>query len=196
MNDLSLEMEGGVAKDGHLYANAQWAYIVKKQSTAWGRFVDKNIPDALDVPRRARVTVSEFPTCTTAEFPPFYRAKKKHKRMLRGQLAGDIGDMVPVITMGRYGQILKKDRPSDAAIVALIDSAQTIVRFAIQDIGPVCVPGTKMSLPGCVWPEEYLNGEFIVCYHWLQRGLSLLQTCSITPIFSHGSSHVVARCGY
>jgi hypothetical protein len=167
VNDLSLEMEGGVAKDGHLYANAQWGYIVKKQSTAWGRFVDQNIPDALDVPRRARVTVSEFPTSTTAEFPPFYRAKKKPKRMLRGPAIGHFANreqpFVPVITMGRYGQIVKKARPSDDAFVALIDSAQTIIRFALQDIGPVCVPGTKMSLPGCVWPEAYLNGTLFRC---------------------------------
>jgi hypothetical protein len=164
VNDLSLEMEGGVAKDGHHYANAQWGYIVKKQSTAWGRFVDQNIPDALDVPRRARVTVSEFPGSTTAEFPPFYKAKKKPHRMIRSlkSLSSSEGEFVPVITMGRYGEILKKDRPSDAAFVALIDSARTIIRFALQDIGPVCVPGTKMSLPGCVWPEEYLNGKIIV----------------------------------
>jgi hypothetical protein len=34
VNDLSLEMAGGVAKDGHRYANAQWGYIVKKQSVS------------------------------------------------------------------------------------------------------------------------------------------------------------------
>jgi hypothetical protein len=154
-------MEGGVAKDGHHYANAQWGYIVKKQSTAWGRFVDKNIPDAFDVPRRARVTVSEFPGSTTAEFPPFYQSKKKIYRKFCSQaaLTNETREFVPVITMGRYGQILKKDRPSDAAIVALIDSAQTIIRF-------VCVPGTKLSLPGCVWPEEYLNGK-VIFVAWL-----------------------------
>jgi hypothetical protein len=167
-------MEGGVAKDGHHYANAQWGYIVKKQSTAWGRFVDKNIPDALDVPRRARVTVSEFPVSTTAEFPPFYHAKKKSDRMHISHAAWNNkrGEFVPVITMGRYGQILKKDRPSDAAIVALIDSAQTIIRFALQDIGPVCVPGTKLSLPGCVWPDEYLNGKVIVAWFFILSQLA------------------------
>jgi hypothetical protein len=67
VNDLSLEMEGGVAKDAHRFANSQWGYVVKKQATAWGRFVDKNLPDAVDVPRRARVTVSDFPQGSAAE---------------------------------------------------------------------------------------------------------------------------------
>lgn len=197
VNDLSLEMEGGVAKDGHLYANAQWGYIVKKQSTAWGRFVDKNIPDTLDVPRRARVTVSEFPTSTTAEFPPFYRAKKKPERMLRGPGAAIDGEFVPVITMGRYGVILKKHRPSDAAIVALIDSAQTIIRFAIQDIGPVCVPGTKLSLPGCVWPEEYLNGKPIDQFAFAPHAVADDLTDTVCRAsYSNGASHVGPRSRY
>jgi hypothetical protein len=158
VNDLSLEMEGGVAKDGHRYANAQWAYIVKKQSTAWGRFVDKRIPDALDVPRRARVTISEYPETTTAEFPPMYKAKKKSMRLIRGPAAIiDADEYVPVVTMGRYGKILKKSRPSDDAFVAMIDSAQHILRFALQDIGPVVLPGTKRALPGLDWPYAYLN---------------------------------------
>lgn len=31
VNDLSLNMEGGPARDAHRFANAQWGYIVKKQ---------------------------------------------------------------------------------------------------------------------------------------------------------------------
>jgi len=159
VNDISLEMEGGVAKDGHRFANAQWGYIVRKQSTAWGRFVDKRIPDAMDVPRTARVTVSEFPETSTAEFPPLYTVKKRPARMLRGPAAAipDPENYVPIITMGRYGRILKKDRPSDAAFIAMFDSAQTIIRIAQQDIGPVTIPKTKRALPGMVWPYPYLD---------------------------------------
>lgn len=154
VNDLSLEMEGGPAKDAHRFANAQWGYIVKKQSTAWGRFVDKRIPDALDVPRRARVTISEFPETNAAEFPPYYMETKRIMGRLPRQ---DDPDFVPVITMGRYGKLLKKSRPSDDAFVAMIDSAQHIIRMALQDLGPVCLPGTKITLPGCIWPYDYLN---------------------------------------
>lgn len=166
VNDLSLYLKGPVARDGHKFANSQWGYIVKKQSTAWGRFVDKNISDSFDVPRKARVTVSDFPAGTTAEFPPRYMEKKElsNTRMMRGPRSSDEDDdsdepwkNVPILSMGRYGAILKKHRPSDDAIVAMLDSAQTIIRMALQDLGPVCLPGTKMSLPGCVWPEEYMN---------------------------------------
>jgi hypothetical protein len=156
VNDLSLEMEGGPAKDAHRFANAQWGYIVKKQSTAWGRFVDKRIPDALDVPRRARVTISEFPETNAAEFPPYYKEAKKVVSSRMAQQLND-PDYVSIITMGRYGKMLKKARPSDDAFVAMIDSAQTIIRMTLQDLGPVCLPSTKMALPGMVWPYAYLN---------------------------------------
>lgn len=162
VNDLSIEMEGNVARDGHRYANAQWAYIVKKQSTAWGRFVDKRIPDGLDVPRKARVTISEFPEGTSAEFPPLYNPKNtrlQETRMLRGPNSPRVNDesFVPVITMGRYGTILKNARPSDDAFIAMFDSAKTIIRCALQDMGPICVPKTKMTIPGMVWPTQYMN---------------------------------------
>jgi len=159
-NDLSIEMEGNVARDAHRFANFQWGYIVKKQSTAWGRFVDKNIPDGLDVPRTARVTVSAFPEATAAEFPPFYNPKKQRfHKMLRGPSVRKSidNDFVPVITMGRYGTILKTARPSDDAFVAMFNASKTIIRCALQDIGPPCIPHTKLTLPGTVWPEKYLN---------------------------------------
>ena len=152
--DLSLELEGGPAKDAHRYANAQWGYILKKQSTAWGRFVDKRIPDALDVPRKARVTVSEFPESNTAEFPPRY---KETKKVLGRTPRENDPEYIPIITMGRYGVILKKDRPSDDVFVAMFDAAQSTIRMSLQDLGPVCLPGTKITLPGCVWPYAYLT---------------------------------------
>jgi len=162
-NDLSILMDGNVALDAHRYANAQWGYIVKKQSTAWGKFVDRHVSDSLDVPRVARVTVSEWPESSAAEFPPFYTIKKlRSGRLSRGpsgfKTDPEIEDFfVPVITLGRYGTILKKARPSDDAFVAMFDSAQTIIRCALQDLGPICVPKTKMTVPGMVWPLPYMN---------------------------------------
>ena len=62
-----------------------------------------------------------------------------------------------MITMGRFGTLLRRARPSDDAIWAMLGAAQTIIRLALQDLGPVCIPGTKMPLPGCVWPKETLS---------------------------------------
>lgn len=56
-------------------------------------------------------------------------------------------DFVPVITMGRYGTILKTARPSDDAFVAMFNASKTIIRCALQDIGPPCIPHTKLTLP-------------------------------------------------
>jgi len=161
-NDLAIYMDGNVARDGHRFANAQWGYIVKKQSTGWGHFVDRHISDAVDVPRAARVTISAFPESTAAEFPPFYSVKRyEATKLLRGRgpsgRSGFDNALVPVITMGRYGRILKNARPSDDAFVAMFNSAQMIIRCALQDIGPICVPKTKMTVPGMVWPLQYMN---------------------------------------
>jgi phosphatidylserine/phosphatidylglycerophosphate/cardiolipin synthase-like enzyme len=27
----------------------------------------------------------------------------------------------------------------------------------LQDLGPVCIPGTKITVPGCIWPHAYLS---------------------------------------
>mmetsp|Transcript_16980 Transcript_16980/g.47618 ORF Transcript_16980/g.47618 Transcript_16980/m.47618 type:complete len:556 (-) Transcript_16980:62-1729(-) len=169
VNDVSLEMEGTVAHDAHRYANAQWNYIERKQSTRWGKFVDRRIPDSWDVPRCARVAVSEWPSGTTAEFPPLYRKKLLRHDMLRKKVqetrdddeeisnASSLNTGIPVLTIGRQGKILKKHRPSDDALAAMIGSATTIVRFALQDIGPFMLPGTRSPMPGAGWPVQYID---------------------------------------
>ena len=39
----------------------------------------------------------------------------------------------------------------------MFQASKKIIRLALQDLGPVCVPGTKMALPGLTWPEPYLK---------------------------------------
>ncbi len=46
VHDLSLEMEGRVTNDGHLFANQQWAFIKKKQSGLIGQCAE-NLPDSM-----------------------------------------------------------------------------------------------------------------------------------------------------
>jgi len=147
IHDLSLEMEGNVTKDGHLFANDQWAYIERKQGTVIGTLVDR-IPDYLPVLWKTRVTVSEFPTGKAQTFPPpFDRSKFQRRPIVEGS--------VPVITLGRYGSLLRSKRPSDDAFIAMMDSAKTIIRLALQDLGPICIPGTLVAL--AAWPKATLS---------------------------------------
>ncbi|CAB9524913.1 Inherit from NOG: PLDc [Seminavis robusta] len=155
VHDLSLEMEGRVANDGHLFANAQWAYIERKQLTCIGSCVDR-MPDAMPMFLQSRVTVSEYPEGVADIFPPMY-----NRALVLGQQPQqphvDPEGTIPVISMGRYGAVMRRHKPSDDAIVAMLESAHKIVRLALQDLGPVCIPGTKITIPGLVWPRDILR---------------------------------------
>jgi len=149
VHDLSLELEGRVTNDGHLFANQQWAFIKKKQSGLIGQCAE-NLPDSMPLLWKNRVIISEYPRGQAAEFPPIFT------RNIVPFYEKD-ENSVPIISMGRSGTLVFKDRPSDDAFIAMIDSAQTIIRMTLQDLGPVCIPNTKMALPGLKWPKPYLN---------------------------------------
>ena len=149
VHDLSLELKGRVTHDGHLFANEQWRFIEVMQSTACGQCVDK-LPDYLPLLAKTRVTVSEFPSDVADEFPPVYSKAIGIPKRPRTD------SEVPIITLGRYGTLISRSRPSDDAFYAMFESAQHTIRLAIQDLGPVCVPGTKIPLVGCVWPHKTL----------------------------------------
>jgi hypothetical protein len=150
VHDLSFELEGRVATDGHIFANEQWLYVERSQETCIGGCVNK-MPDWMFMPFPSRVTVSEYPEGTAGVYPPQFK-----KSVLPVSIKRE-DDHVPLITMGRPGAMYYKDRPSDDAIWAMIGSAKTIVRLALQDLGPVCVPGTKFPLPGLDWPEKTIG---------------------------------------
>jgi hypothetical protein len=89
---------------------------------------------------RVRVTVSEWPKKVASEHPPAFRSS------IVASLAESLEDSFPIITMGRYGALLDKDRPSDAAFLAMLGSAQTIIRLALQDLGPGKSDDDKLTL--------------------------------------------------
>ena len=111
------------------------------------------MPDGMPLLAKTRVTVSEYPKGLATEFPPMY------KKRLVPEIEADpeVEEDVPMLTMGRYGTVLSYYRPSDDAFLAMFDSAQTIIRLALQDLGPVRIPNTNLTVPGCVWPHEYLK---------------------------------------
>lgn len=160
VHDLSIQFEGPVTRDGHRFANQQWGFVESKQKTCTGSIVDM-MPDYLPVLKRTRVTVSEWPEGVATVFPPAFSKEV----LLAGAGGSDDAPApaprsaesdVPLISIGRQGSMIYKSRPADDAILAMIDSSKTIIRMTLQDIGPVCVPGTKKSLPGLKWPKTYL----------------------------------------
>jgi hypothetical protein len=60
VHDLSLEMEGHCAHDGHMYANGQWLLVELIQMTCCGAVVN-HLPDGWLMPLHSCVTVSEWP---------------------------------------------------------------------------------------------------------------------------------------
>jgi len=148
VHDLSLEMEGKITHAGHMFANLHWEYIAQKQSKFIGMIVDK-LPDNLPMVLRKRVTITEFPDDEAGTFPPMYRKRLVPKYKMEGAYN--------MLSIGRKGQLGNNDNSSDSAFIAMIESAQTILRLGLQDLGPVCIPGTRMALPGCTWPKTYLN---------------------------------------
>lgn len=152
VHDLSIEFEGKVACDGHRFADQQWAFVESKQRTCVGSVID-SMPDYLPMATKTRVTVSEYPEGVASVFPPHF-----NKDIVAGssnQSRSNEKD-VPLISIGRQGTIVRKSRPSDDAILAMINSSKKIIRMTLQDLGPVCIPGSKVALPGLKWPKAYL----------------------------------------
>merc|ERR1711862_20275 len=159
VHDLSLEMEGRIALDGHFFADTQREGFNKKTSTIRGKIMEK-VPASMPFASKNRMTISEFPAGKAEEYPPFYKLSSCYNPLCNKKVEGNI----KIISLGRLGTMmdisnpnLYEDRPSDDAFVAMIDSANSMIRLALQDIGPFCFPGTKRAMPGCTWPENYLS---------------------------------------
>lgn len=191
VHDLSMELEGRITFDGHHFANYQWDFIKRKQDTCVGQMAE-NIPDYLPLAWKNRVIVSEFPKSIAPEFP---------QQFTSGIIDAydKLEDSVPIIALGRLGALMGtsspikyKDRPSDDAFVAMIDSTQKIMKFTLQDIGPVCIPSTKIALPGLTWPKPYLNA--IARAIWL-RGVDVEIILSNPNSIPNGLSPTEANYG-
>ena len=140
VHDLSIESEGSVTVDGHHFANQQW------------NFMERNFGDCGEL---CSMSVKGFPQGVTTTFPPTFSAFEVEATTSYSEIAStDVN--VSVISVGRLGSIVPKDRPSSDALLAMIDSSQRIVRFVIQDLGPYTIPSTKIVLPGLSWPKAFL----------------------------------------
>jgi len=140
--DISFELEGKVAHDGHHYANGEWEFVEEHH-----RLLDESVLKKLDL---TKVYVSEYPK-GIGRFPPRYVEQNMSSPV------SSVVNAFPIISMGRYGSIVDVNRPSDDAFVHMIESAETIIHMVLQDLGPMCWPDTKKALPGTHWPTKYLE---------------------------------------
>ena len=188
VHDLSLELNGRVTHDSHLYANEQWQFIERMQNSICGYVIDK-LPDNIPLLLKSRVTVSEFPAKMASIYPPVYTKGLVPKVLpVRGER------QVPIISMGRYGTITRFGRrPSDDGILAMLKSAKTIIRMALQDLGPVRIPGTKITVPGLVWPHAYMSALGRVIW---ERGVDVEIVVSNPGSVPGGLSPAEASYGY
>jgi phosphatidylserine/phosphatidylglycerophosphate/cardiolipin synthase-like enzyme len=156
LHDVSVELVGTVAQEGHTFANQQWAYVKNH--------LQRQGVDSVPWPwaRPTHVSMHSFsPNDNHAIFPPPHR--KRYSPLTNGgtSLQDTVLQSVPMLTVGKFRawnpQIPFLARPSNDAILALLQSARSSIRLAIQDLGPRCWPYTQVSFPGHPWPSEVLS---------------------------------------
>mmetsp|Transcript_29296 Transcript_29296/g.32420 ORF Transcript_29296/g.32420 Transcript_29296/m.32420 type:complete len:580 (-) Transcript_29296:31-1770(-) len=150
VHDVSVEMEGMVAYDAHMFANTQWEFVEKQEGSWFGAFVDTIIPDNLPLPAPSRVNITEFPHGIATINASYFKTSCV--------LPYDTPeDAISVISVGRQGTLVHDNRPADDAFIAMFDASQRIIRMSLQDIGPRTLPGIKVALPTVGWPTHYLD---------------------------------------
>jgi phosphatidylserine/phosphatidylglycerophosphate/cardiolipin synthase-like enzyme len=162
VHDVSISMQGQVAHDAHLFANHQWDFIKENYGQKW--FQRKKLHAFLPLIPMNHVAFRSFPpvNCyesSSIEFPPQYHKNLVCHHPGNVSICNDddrAAYAVPVVTMGHCGAMVRGRRASDDAFVAVLDSAQSSIRMALQDLGPWTVPRTKIKMPLSTWPHEYL----------------------------------------
>jgi hypothetical protein len=148
VHDISIEAEGDVTQDAHIFCNKMWQFLI---GTDRKHFVSKMVWDV--VPVSERTSLSRWPQ-HICKYPPMY-VDSRVERPTSG--------MVPMISCGRHGEIDIVDgseNPSDSAITAMIASAKKIIRLSLQDLGCLMLPlpgDAKVPIPGGSWPHNYLK---------------------------------------
>ena len=177
VHDLSIEMEGYATHDAHEFANAQWAWVEQRLGTVWGRSWDV-LPDWVPLLFN-RADISEWPLhADTSRFPPTYKPSivEKYKPP---------DGAVPVISVGRQAALVAKVYPADAALVVMLDSATTVVRMSLQDLGPVA--------PTFGWPKDLLKAMAKAMW---ERGVTIEIVLSNLNLSNRKESYSNGRHGY
>ena len=106
------------------YHYAEYRNLQPCFSSSIGCVVD-TIPDYLPLVLRTRVTVSEWPKDQVPVFPPQFNKGVIAHSPHQSRIADKSND-VPLISIGRLGSLVFRSRPSDDAILAMINSSQKV----------------------------------------------------------------------
>jgi phosphatidylserine/phosphatidylglycerophosphate/cardiolipin synthase-like enzyme len=159
--DLSIELEGPCAIDAHHFSQHQWTFCERKKCLGKLYCAEKCLGR---VSMRTFVDIERFPLSIPI-FPPTFHKKNINPLTLfrLWSTSTEQTTHVPIITFGRFGKMSRVmagsllRRPSDDAILAMFDAANKSIRLACQDLGPVCIPNTKIPVPGFKWPRDVLE---------------------------------------
>ncbi|CAE8641023.1 unnamed protein product [Polarella glacialis] len=150
VRDVSVELEGPVAHDGHIFAN--WMWQVMSSMDVSLILDDSSLPTmTVCEGQPTRVQLNRFPDSIERQAPQ-YEAKV-------GVAAVGVAK---IISLGRYGNLQigsAPANPSDAGLEAMMASARKSIRISQQDLGPLAVPikFVTVPLPGTVWPTKYFQ---------------------------------------
>jgi phosphatidylserine/phosphatidylglycerophosphate/cardiolipin synthase-like enzyme len=141
LHDVSVELFGRVAQDGHLFANQQWSFL----EHGWQPWL------------HTKVSLATFPESAPNKYPPPY--EKDLVPVYHNTTSTATIPQVPMLSIGKCSSLGGSARPSDDAILAMLESAVGSIRLAIQDFGPRCLPFSSVQIqyPGCPWPEKTLQ---------------------------------------
>lgn len=193
VHDISEVLEGQVANDGHAFANFMWERIeAADKAICKCDFMPDWVPCVM--PGVDKMCVCQWPV-DHSDFPDPYEPPTNPLPVKEAIQKGE----VPMITIGRYGALhlkAKTANPSDKAITAMLNSAQKIIRMSLQDLGPMTLPfGSNeypTSIPGGVWPEDYLNALGTAIY---ERGVDVEIVLSNPHAVPGGLNPLLANYG-
>lgn len=153
VRDVSMEAEGHITHDAHVFCNRMWEYIYRKENL---RKLRQN--DVIPKVRTVNTSIFSWPPILAPRRPPMYKANSQPWDIPYALLKGDI----PMLSIGRYGSLHKNvhcANPSDSAIAAMLCSAKQSIKMSLQDLGPIAVPlpTGAVSIPGGAWPQEYMR---------------------------------------
>jgi len=167
VRDVSMEAEGQVAQDGHVFINRMWKFIITRDTEMKSRFGIFGFKPHLPM---SKCGIVKFPQAID-DYPPMYEYSSEPLPLPD---AFDQGDLA-IISCGRYGELHHNEdtaNPSDSAITAMLACAQKSIKMCLQDLGPLALPlpTGPMAIPGGVWPQDYLRAVGSAIY---ERGVDV-----------------------